>query len=474
MKTHNYFTIAIFIFTMASCSQYKGNVSTKTFSVSLEEVNDKYHFPNVQSFALGQSSDSNQWLIVGGRTNGMHDFGGDNYEEKSFPIRNFNDTIWVYDYAQDKRYHFPVDKIEAPGSLLFKATNLQSFQDGNYLYLTGGFGENDSIPNENLFEKYNTYADIGRINVDGLISAIVNNASNEEVNKTIIYGFDEAARATGGELYKLDDHFYLAGGHVYKGMFSIRKNNTITPTSQEYLNSIHRFKLSENENKLMLSNYTEISDGFSDDSTQFRRRDLPVTPSVYFDTDGEWEEGIAMYAGVFSSPDNKIKNIESNGAWKWPIYIYKNGTYSIDPELEQHTNFYSAPSFVAVDRNSKTTYTTIIGGIGSANEDVFTNRVSTIARTFNNDFSTYNTLLQPPIPSKYFYGAEAFMVLNPENRLKDAKLDVFDITNLERNQEIEIGVFCGGIESFINSPGGYGKGKSQASNKIWKVKIKMK
>ena len=473
MKPFYYFTLAIFIFILASCSHYRGSFSTKSFIVSLEEVKDKYHFPNLQSFVLAESSDANQWLIIGGRTNGMHNFGGDNYEEKSFPIRNFNDTIWVYDYAQDKRYSYPVDRIKAPGSLLFKATNLQSFQDKNYLYLTGGYGENDSIPYENLFERYETYADIARIDVEGLISSIVHKASDEEVNQNIIYGYDEAARATGGELYKLDDYFYLAGGHVYKGMFSIKKDNTITPTSQEYLNSIHRFQLSESDNRLELTNYTKISDGFADDSTQFRRRDLPVTPSVYLDTHDKWEEGLAMYAGVFTSPDNKIKSVDPNGSWKWPIYIYKNGTYLIDSSFEQYANFYSAPSFVVVDSNTNTVYTTIIGGIGSENKDVFTNRISTITRTFNKNQSTYSTMAQPPIPSENFFGAEAFMVLHPKNRLEGATLDVFDITKLKRNEEIEIGVFCGGIESFVNNPGGYGKGKSQASNKIWKVKLRI-
>ncbi len=459
---------------IASFSINDNDLPAKSFNVVLKEITTKKQFPALQSFVLATGSNSNQWLMIGGRTNGMHDFGKDNYEEKSFPIRNFNDTVWVYDYSQDKRYHFPVNEIDEPGSLLFKATNLQHFQDGNYLYLTGGYGENDSIPYNNLFERFSTYADIARIDVDGLISDIINKAPKEEINDNIIYGFDEATRATGGELYKLDDYFYLAGGHVYKGMFSVKKNNTITQTSQEYLNAIHRFKLSEADNKLVLSDHTKISDSKPDNSTQFRRRDLPVTPSIYFKGNGDWEEGIAMYAGVFSSPENKVPNISSNGAWKWPIYVYKDGTYSIDSNLEQTTNIYSAPSFVAVDQNTKTVYTTIIGGIGSANWAAFANTVTTIARTFENNSSKYNTINQAPIPSNNFYGAEAFMVLNSENRLKGAKLDVFDISKLEKGDEIEIGVFCGGIQSFINSPSGFGKGKSNASNKIWKVTLVMK
>ena len=200
---------------------------------------------------------------------------------------------------EDKRYAFPVNKIDNPGSLLFKATNLQHFQDDNYLYLTGGYGENDSISNDNLLERFDTYADIARIDIDGMISDIVANASAEKVNTNIIYGFDELARATGGELYKLDDYFYLAGGHVYKGIFSVKRNNTITPTSQKYLNSVHRFKLSEIDGRLKLSDFSKITDGFSDDSTQFRRRDLPVTPSINFNSDSSWEEGIAMYGRCF-------------------------------------------------------------------------------------------------------------------------------------------------------------------------------
>lgn len=473
MRFIHYLLIGILTFSITSCKNNFQPTSPKSFKVIIEEVTNKHQFPDLQSFVLAQGTDANKWLLLGGRTNGMHGFGKDNYEEKSFPIRNFNDTIWAYNYQEDKRYGFPVNKIDEPGSLLFKATNLQHFQDDNYLYLTGGYGENEAISDDNLLEKYDTYAYIARIDVNGIISDIIAQASAEKVNSNIIYGFDEYARATGGELYKIDDHFYLAGGHVYKGMFSVKKNNTITPTSQNYLNGVHRFKLSEVENKLILSDYSKITDGFADDSTQFRRRDLPVTPSVYFDKNGKWEEGIAMYAGVFSSPENKVRNIDSNGAWKWPIYIYKDGSYLIDSNFEQFSNIYSAPSFVAVDKNLRSIYTTIIGGIGSANRAAFSNTTMTIRKNMKSDTVQYDTILQAPIPSENFYGAEAFMVLNQENRLKGAQLDVFDISELKRNDKIEIGVFCGGIEAFVNSPGGFGRGKSKASNKIWKVSLVM-
>jgi hypothetical protein len=474
MRFVKHLPFAFLAFWLTACTNNHKRVSPKSFNVIIEEVKNKHQFPNLQSFVLGQGSNSSEWLILSGRTNGMHDFGKDNYEEKSFPIRNFNDTIWVYNYLEDKRYAFPVNKIDNPGSLLFKATNLQHFQDDNYLYLTGGYGENDSISNDNLLERFDTYADIARIDIDGMISDIVANASAEKVNTNIIYGFDKLARATGGELYKLDDYFYLAGGHVYKGIFSVKRNNTITPTSQKYLNSVHRFKLSEIDGRLKLSDFSKITDGFSDDSTQFRRRDLPVTPSINFNSDSSWEEGIAMYAGVFASPDNKINNINANGAWKWPIYIHKDGTYLIDSGFEQHTNIYSAPSFVAVDQNFKTVYTTIIGGIGSSNRAAYSNTTTTIIKNMEGNRVVYDTILQPPIPSENFYGAEAFMVLNKENRLNNAQLDVFDITQLIKNDKIEIGLFCGGIEAFVYNPGGNGKGKSKASNKIWKVTLVMR
>ena len=53
---------AIFIFILASCSHYRGSFSTKSFIVSLEEVKDKYHFPNLQSFVLAESS--NPYLSI--------------------------------------------------------------------------------------------------------------------------------------------------------------------------------------------------------------------------------------------------------------------------------------------------------------------------------------------------------------------------------------------------------------------------
>lgn len=457
-----------------SCSKQESVIIPKSFDVIVEEVQEKTQFPAVQSFVLAQGSNPDQWLIFAGRTNGMHGFELDNYEGNSFPIRNFNDTIWVYNYAEDQRVGFPVNQIDGPGSLLFKATNLQHFQDGNSLYVSGGYGENDSIAVDDMLERYDTYSSMARIDVDGMIKSIVAGAKKDEVNQHIIYGSNEMVRATGGELYKLEDHFYLAGGHVYKGMFSVKQDGTITPTSQQYLNAIHRFKLDEVDGMLELTDASKITDGFADDSTQFRRRDLPVTPAVYFSEDGSWDEGFAMYAGVFTSPKNKIKTVETDDAWNWPIFVYKDGSYTIDSNLEQYTNIYSAPSFVAVDEPSRTVYTTIIGGIDTTNMAAYSNTVSTIEQTLNENRFVYNTIQQALIPGDHFFGAEAFMVLDDSNRLAGAKLDVFDISGLNPGDEINIGVFCGGIEAFIPNPSGFGPGKSQASNKIWRVKLRVK
>lgn len=489
MSVRQFTLTALCSLALISCDKEKKNTSqTTSTSTSVESTSDKVEsseteapfsvkveedlsfegLPSLQSFVLATSNDRSKWLMFAGRNNGMHDFGNDNYEEKSFPVQHFNDQLYVYDIASKELSQMPADDIEEAMGLMFKATNLQHLQKGNALYITGGYGENILANSDETLERWTTYSYMAKIDVDGMIKAI------EEKNKTalnasILWGEDEAVRATGGELFQIDDYFYLAGGHVYKGIFSLKKDGSITPTSQTYLDAVHRFKLSEKNGKLVLSDLTKVTDGKPDNETQFRRRDLPVTPAIQL-VNGNLLESISMYAGVFTAPDNKVPGLAANDNWVWPIYIYKDGSYSIDESYEQQSNVYAAANFVVYDPGTQVLHTTILGGIMHNNGNEFSNEVLTINRPLSGDMVSTATQ-QAAMGFDKYYGAEANVVYSEQNRLSGLDAAIFDLSAMEEGAEVVVGHFYGGIEALIPNPGGFGEGKSFASNKVFKISI---
>lgn len=437
------------------------------FSVSVTDASGSFPgLPALQSFVLATSSDNSKWLMFAGRTNGMHDFS--DYEEGGFPIADFNDQIYVYDLGSKSATSMPVSDIEGDVSHMFKATNLQHFQSDNDLYITGGYGENEEAAPTSYLERWSTYDYMAHIDVDAMISA-VENANVDDLNNSFIYGQNEGAQATGGELYKMGEYFYLTGGHVYKGIFSTKTDKTVT-SSQVYLDAVHRFKLSNDNGTLELSDLTKITDGLADDATQFRRRDLPVTPAIQLTTGGI-TESVTMYAGVFTSPNNTVPGLQPNENWEWPIYIMNDGSYQIDESYSQQSNVYAAANFVAYDKNSQMLYTTILGGIMHDNTNEFSNEVITINRPLSGDAPVTTATEQTAMPFDNRYGAEANMIFSTANQVDGISLPVFDISNMASNESMDIGYFYGGIEADKANPGGYGTGLSSASSKVFKVVI---
>lgn len=434
------------------------NSLTAPFSVIVSSDTSRPHLPDLQSFVMATSGDT--WLMFAGRTNGMHDFA--DYTEKSFPHQDFNTNIYVCDAKACKT--MPVSAIPMPYQSMFRATNLQHYQDGNDLYITGGYGENPN-PTNNILEDWDTYNYMAKINVSGMIAA-VNSGDRNALKNSMVFGQDDAVEATGGELFKMGDYFYLTGGHKFNGVFSHTSKGSST---QVYLDAVHRFKLSESNGQLVVSDFTKVTDGLSDSLTQFRRRDLPVTTGLQLKS-GLLEPSVIMFSGVFTSPQNNIPGLKSDAAFTNPIHIFNDGTYKLDQSYAQGTNIYAAANFTVYDSNTKTLHSTILGGIGDKNGGHgFTNKVLTI----NTPLSGGNTTetQQDSIPSKHMFGAESNIVLSNAKKIAVSD-DVFDITNMSSGEIMQIGTFYGGIEADVLNPGGFGTGLSKASNKLWTVSIK--
>lgn len=472
MRTNLYylFSLSLIMFCFAcksdktsSTSEYEVEATASLsapFSVIITEDTSRPHLPDLQSFVLATSGDT--WLMMAGRTNGMHKFA--DYEENSFPHADFNDMIFVCDASNCNS--MSVTNIPMPYQSIFRATNLQHYQDGNDLYITGGYGENPLL--SNILERWDTYDYMAKIDVSAMMAA-VNNNDPTALNHSIVFGQSPVVEATGGELFKMNDFFYLTAGHKYNGIFSHDTSAHFPDPTQVYLDAVHRFKIVESNNTLAITEFTKITDGLADNLTQFRRRDLPVLTGLAYNN-GVLEQSITLFAGVFTSPDNKIVGLKPDEAFTKPIQIFNNGTYKIDDTYEQSQNIYATARFTAYDSNTQAIYSTMIGGIGEKkNSHSFTNKVLTVNTPLMGGTTTET--VQDSIQTSNLFGAESNMIFSSANKVIGSD-DVFDISNMNSGDVMSIGMFYGGIEAEVANPSGFGPGLSKASNKLWSVSIK--
>lgn len=480
---------------------------TPEYKVSITATNN-INAPALQSFSHAKFG--SEWLLFAGRTNtndslngGLHKMiGKNNYASTSFPPTSFNENIFVYNVETDnaplsisltEMMKTVSEKYTASYSKdtlykyrnVFKNTNALVRQKGDYVYVLGGYGAKDSVPSNG----YITYNHIAKIHVPSLIALVKGDYSAVEESKLFAFGQNKDLVSTGGELYIVDEKFYLVGGHNF-GDTAPKKSE-----GQKYVDAVYPFSLVTEAQTLKISVDLPISDVSnpkaiaSDNTSIFRRRDGPVTASLYYNTENnKLEAGIAIYAGVFKPGDTPL------AAWNDAIYVHpnlnggNNKPYTYDAAYNQKNfNVYSSPDVVGYDAENKTLHTFLLGGIGDGkiNDENkhrlsgFTNTgihiqlkvdgsplKSTSAVFSNNLFSNSD------VNSSNFYGAEAIFFKNDSaTSITDSK-EIIDLKAIFKSgDKFDVGYVFGGIEALTPNPGTYGSKLSKASNKIWKVTL---
>src|ERR1044072_6710406 len=103
------------------------------FQVEIEPVNAQA-VPPVHSFAFAQQG--SKWLIVGGRTNGLHGFSTND----NFDVMYANEYIVVVDTTTWNYYTASILGLPMNIKDPLRSTNMQYTVIGDYLYMGGGFG----------------------------------------------------------------------------------------------------------------------------------------------------------------------------------------------------------------------------------------------------------------------------------------------------------------------------------------------
>lgn len=296
------------------------------FQLEIEVVNAAA-VPPIHSFAFAQQGSN--WLIVGGRTNGLHGFSTND----NFDVMFANEYIVVVDtstwnYSTASILGLPMN-IKDP----LRSTNMQYSVIGDYLYIAGGFGWDSTL------NRYDTYPTLTAIRIDSMINAVQNAQPIAPHIRQITHS---ELQVTGGEMVTIGDTSYLIFGHYFRG----RYQETPGPVFiQVYSEEVKKFVIDDDGTNLTVTYYGSITD-----TNNFHRRDLNVGPTMDLQGNESW----AAYSGVFR------KDVDL--PYLSPIQYNTNGTYSVDTTFDQELNNYTCPLLPIFDSVHGTMYTVFFGG----------------------------------------------------------------------------------------------------------------
>jgi len=402
------------------------------YTIQLEQVNIPGS-PKIHSFAF--ADDNGKWLFIGGRINGMHGFDA----ATAFPKQFSNTNIFVVDPSTNMTYSRNLfTDLNFTVADPLRSTNMQYYYDGTKLYITGGYGF-DSTFNDLL-----TFPTLTVVDVSQTIQAVINGTSVAPYIRQIS---DQRMKVCGGEMQKLGDYFYLAGGHIFTGAYSPISND------QVYTNEIRKFKINDNGTNVSISDYSA-----SEDTIEFHRRDMNLVPAIKPDGVSQY---ITLYGGVFRSyADLPFMN---------PIYIDENNAVT-DFGFEQKMSQYTCSYLSAFNSANGSMHTTFLGGTSLYYfNEVLNQQIRDSLVPFINDITTLTrnsngTSIENISPTKMpaLLGTNAKFILSPS--IPQYSNKVIKLNEISGNTFA--GYIFGGIRAYLpnNTP-------SFASEYILKVYI---
>ncbi len=410
--------------------------------------------PAMHSYCIANVSPT-QWLILGGRLQGLHTFN---------PAGNFagpNTFLWSIDPTIAKATKLADLTHIAPAfSDPLMATNQECEYraDTGDWYIVGGYGL--SRPTK----QYLTFPTITRISVPALLSAVNGKTSRSQTQSAVAKLLSDPAnqvtnpamKVTGGSLSHMASGLeFLAFGQIFDGQYNPFSSGGFTQT---YTQNVLPFSITLNPFAIRtLSPITSSST-----SAPFNRRDF----AAVYDVDPATQQPrFAIFGGVFQP--GAIK------AYDYPVYITGAGTsISVAPDqsVSQHFGNYEAPVVVVWDGSS--IYHTFFGGIShyflnqsAAQAQVYqlVSRqgrndglpfVADIATLMQDSTGKYQEFVsQQPIPDNLLHGASVDFLANLAMASKFQNSgEVVNLQSFTPGEKELIGYIFGGIEARFPLP----------------------
>ncbi len=411
---------------------------TATFTVAIEEEAFP-GFPALQSFVEGRHD--GKWVLIGGRTDGLHQ----RQPFAAFDPDFKNTSIYVVDIAAKQVWSKPLTGLPANLVEQLASTNMESVQRDDVLYIAGGYGYSPSL------DEFITYPYLTAVDLPGLVNAVT---SGGDIAPHFRYLTDGRVRVTGGYLGLLDDDFYLVGGQNFEGRYNPMGPNHGPGFFQEYTNAIKKFRVTNDDATLAITDYEETVD-----TANLRRRDYNLVPQIF--PDGS--EGFTVFSGVFR-PDADLP-------WLNTVDVLP-GSYTVNNDFNQYLNQYHTAHAALYSAAQNEMHTAFFGGIsryflntaGVLVDDPDVPFVKTISLVTRSGDGSMQEFKLGEMPGLLGSGAE-FMPAENLPMLTDGIINLDGLAN-----EQLIGHIIGGIEStlpnvlFLN-----GDDLSSASGRVFKV-----
>lgn len=407
------FILTLFLSGAASFAQ-----STFDYEVQLTPIVIP-NLPGLHSFAFAQHN--GKWLILGGRKDGMHA----RQPFNAFPENQNNASVYVIDSNTQQFWTASLSALATGVKEQLQSTNMNFHQDGNTLYVIGGYAFSVTANDHITFDK------LTAVDVPNLINAIV-------AGNPIAPFFKQIANPifanTGGQLGKIGNEFYLVGGQRFDGRYNPMNNPTFVQT---YSNSIQKFTIDNSGSQLSYANYAVVTD-----AVHLHRRDYNLVPQVF--PDGT--QGYTISSGVFQ--------INVDLPFLYPVDIKSSG-YFPQTQFNQYLSNYHSGKVGLYDQTENRMHNLFFGGIsqyyyqnGTLIQDDSVPFVKTISRTTR--FADGSLLeYQLPIEMPNLKGAGAEFIPNPN--LPHYENEVIKLSEISAN-EFVIGHLYGGIQSPTLNP----------------------
>ena len=395
----------------------------------------------IHSAASGRSG--SDYLFITGRTNGLHGFANNN---NNFPPTQQNSTVFVINPCKNtvcsRSLLDPLSGLTARQIDSLTVTSPQSYQSGNTLYITGGYGVDSATG------AFTTKDTLTAIDVSGLIHWVKNPSCSTRASHSIRQISNQLFRVTGGHMFQVGQcPTLLIFGQNYPTFYNGGLNGN-------YTEQIRRFNIVDNGKTLDV-----ITLGSTIPDPNYRRRDLNIIPIIKTDSGCKIPAFVAL-AGVFTPSVYP-------GIWTVPVEITANGTPSMaNPDFEstfkQGVNIYASPHIELLAQNGDI-FSILFGGITFAyledgvvltdSEFPFTSQISAITRSRNGEYTQailpieYPTILSTASNpgNRLLFGAGGKFVIAP-----DVPAFSNGVLNLEKIKcKTVIGYIIGGIQSTL-------------------------
>ncbi|MEN9488775.1 MAG: hypothetical protein RL494_1040 [Bacteroidota bacterium] len=412
MKKH------IFILSLLFFSKIAVAQSTFPYDVQLTPINIT-NLPGLHSYAFGQ--DNGKWLIIGGRKDGVHA----RQPFNAFPNAQNNTDIYVVDVATQQFWSASLNSLPTGIKEQLQATNMNFHQDGNTLYVIGGYAFSTTANDHITFDKLTS------IDVPNLINAIVAGSSITSYFKQIA---NPIFQNTGGQLGKIGNEFYLVGGQIFTGRYNPMNGPSFTQT---YASQIQKFTIDNSGTQLSFTNYSTVSD-----PVNLHRRDYNLVPQVF----PNGEEGYTISSGVFQ--------INADLPFLYPVDVKASG-YFPQTQFNQYLSNYHSGKVGLYDQTNNRMHALFFGGISQYyyngttlvqdNTVPFVKTISRTTRIADGTLSEHNL----PVEMPNLKGAGAEFI--PNENLPHYTNEVIKLSDITAN-EFVIGHLYGGIQSPSISP----------------------